>query len=82
MDEKTMVNDVLNCIKAELVNYQNMINESVSLEFRQTIQSIRDTSESFSYELFKIAQVKQYYKPATPANETEIQNVKTDLQID
>ena len=80
MEEKILVNDVLNCVKSELVNYQNIINETVSLELRQTIQSIRDNSESFAYELFKVAQIKDYYKPATPANETEIQNIKSDLQ--
>ena len=48
--------------------------------FRQTIQQLRDNDESFQYELFKIAQVKGYYKPAGQATVTEIQAVKNELQ--
>ena len=80
MDEKTMVNDALNSIKSELITYQNIINETEDLELRQTIQSIRNNNESFEYELYKVAQVKDYYKPELHATEIEIQNIKSDLQ--
>ena len=46
---------------------------------RQEIQQIRNNSESFQYELFKVAQTKGYYKPAQPATEAEIQTVKNEL---
>ncbi len=49
------------------------------MQLRQTIQQIRNSDESFQYELFKIAQNKGYYKPAQPATITEIQTVKTEL---
>ena len=42
-------------------------------------QQIRNNDESFQYELFKVAQTKGYYKPATQATPTEIQTVKTEL---
>ena len=80
MDEKTMVNDVLNGTKAELTTYQGVISESENTELRQTIQQIRNSCESFQYELFKIAQTKGYYKPAQKATTTEINTVKTELQ--
>jgi len=80
MDEKTMVNDILGNVKADLVAYQTAISESESMQLRQTFQQIRNGDESFQYELFKIAQSKGYYKPAQKATTTEINTVKTELQ--
>lgn len=80
MDEKTMVNDILNGVKSELTTYQTVISEAENMNLRQTIQQIRNNDESFQYELFKIAAAKGYYKPAQPATITEIQTVKTELQ--
>ena len=77
MDEKTMVNDVLDGVKASLTTYQGVISEAENMQLRQTIQQIRNSDESFQYELFKIAQNKGYYKPAQPATITEIQTVPT-----
>lgn len=80
MDEKTMVNDVLSGLKASLTTYQGVITEAENIQLRQTIQQIRNNDESFQYELFKVAGVKGYYKPAAQATVTEIQNVKNELQ--
>ena len=80
MDEKTMVNDILNGVKSELTTYQGVISEAENMQLRQTIQQIRNNDESFQYELFKIAQTKGYYKPAQQATEAEVQKVKTELQ--
>ena len=80
MDEKTMVNDILNGVKSELTTYQTVISETENMSLRQTIQQIRNNDESFQYELFKIATTKGYYKPAQQATEAEVQKVKTELQ--
>jgi len=80
MEEKTMVNDILDNTKAELTTYQGIISEAENMQLRQTIQQIRNNSETFQYELFKIAQTKGYYKPAQQATQTEINSVKTELQ--
>ena len=80
MDEKTMVNDILNSIKSSLTTYQTVITETENMGLRQTLQQIRNNDESFQYELFKVAQTKGYYKPAGTATETEIQIVKSELQ--
>lgn len=80
MDEKTMVNDILNGVKSELTTYQTVISETENMQLRQTVQQIRNGDESFQFELFKIAQNKGYYKPAQPASITEIQTVKNELQ--
>lgn len=80
MDEKTMVNDILEGVKSGLKTYQGVISEAENMQLRQTIQQIRNNDESFQYELFKIAQAKGYYKPAQKASQTEVETVKTELQ--
>lgn len=79
MDEKTMVNDILNGVKSELTTYQGVISEAENMQLRQTLQQIRNGDESFQYELFKVAQTKGYYQPAQKATVTEIQTVKDEL---
>ena len=80
MDEKTMVNDILDGVKGDLNTYQTAISECANMQLRQTFQQIRNNDESFQYELFKVAQAKGYYKPAAAATVTEIQTVKNELQ--
>lgn len=80
MDEKTMVNDILGNVKSDLTAYQTAISETENMGLRQTFQAIRNSDESFQYELFKVAQSKGYYKPAQKATVTEINTVKTELQ--
>ena len=80
MDEKTMVNDILNGIKSELKTYQGVISETENMQLRQTVQQIRNNDESFQYELFKVAETKGYYKPAQKASVTEIKTVWEELQ--
>lgn len=80
MNEKVMVNDILSGVKSNLTTYQNAIAEAENMELRQTLQQIRNNDESFQYELFKVAQAKGYYKPASKASVTEIDEVKINLQ--
>ena len=80
MDEKTMVNDILNSCKSNLNLYQSAIIDTKDMVLRQTIQQIRNNEESFQYEMFKIAQVKGYYAPAEDASMEEINKVRKELQ--
>ena len=80
MDEKTMVNDILGSVKADLTAYQTAISEAENMQLRQTFQQIRNSDESFQYELFKVAEAKGYYKAAQKATVTEIQTLKTELE--
>ena len=80
MEEKKMVNDILDSVKVELTSYQGVISEAENMQLRQTVQQIRNNCESFQYELFKVAQTKGYYKPAAKATPEEINTVKTELQ--
>ena len=79
MEEKSMVNDILECTKSSLKEFQGAIIETANLELRQTFQNLRNSSESFQYELFKLAEAKGYYKPAQNATLEEISNVKREV---
>ena len=79
MEEKYMVNDILESVKAELTTYQGVISEAENVGFRQTIQQIRNNDESFQYELYKVAQTKGYYTPAAKAPQEEINQVKNQF---
>ncbi len=80
MDEKTMVNDILNGTKEELKTYQGVITETDNMQLRSTIQQIRNECESFQYELYRVAQSKGYYKPAEQATPQQVTQVKTELE--
>ena len=76
MDEKVMVNDILAGVKASLTTYQNAISECQNPELKQTLQQIRNSDETFHYELFKAAEQKRYYTPSEKAKTDEIDTVK------
>ena len=80
MDEKTMMNDILEQTKSKLNCYQNAISETENIELRQTLKQLRDNLESFQYELFKVASSKGYYIPSDPSTEKQIQKVKKELE--
>lgn len=79
MEEKYMVNDILQSVKSELATYQTVISETENMGLRQAIQTIRNNDESFQYELFKVAQAKGYYTPASEASQNEIEKVKNEV---
>lgn len=79
MEEKYMVNDILEGVKSELTTYQGVISEAENMALRQAIQQIRNNDESFQYELFKIAQTKGYYTPASQATTYDIDKVKNEV---
>ncbi|MBE5819450.1 MAG: spore coat protein [Clostridiales bacterium] len=79
MEEKYMVNDILESAKAGLTTYQGVINETENSGLRQTFQQIRNNDESFQYELFKVAQAKGYYIPAEQAQQREIDKIKNEI---
>ena len=79
MEEKVMVNDVLESTKSSLKDFQGAIIETANLELRQTFQNLRNSSESFQYELFKLAESKGYYTPAQNATQEQVGKVKSEV---
>lgn len=80
MDEKIMVNDILNSTKADLNIYQQAISETENMQLRNAFQQIRNDFESSQYELFKVSQTKGYYKTAETATTQEIAQVKSEIE--
>ena len=79
MEEKYMVNDILENSKLGIKDYEGAILECSNLELRQTIQNLRNSQESFQYELYKLAESKGYYIPAVEAKQEEIDNVRNQF---
>lgn len=79
MEEKCMVNDVLEAEKTKIIAYQEAIMEAENIVLRQTMEQIRNNEESFQYDLLKIAEVKGYYKGSENASQTEINKIKEEV---
>lgn len=79
MDDKIMVNDTLSQINSSLTGYASVISQASNQQFRQAVQQIRNSCENFQYELFKLAEQKGYYKPAQPADQNDINQIKSQL---
>lgn len=80
MEEKYMVNDILEGTKGNLKNYENVIVETENTNLRQAIQEIRNSCETFQYDLYRVANLKGYYTPAAQATQNDINQVKTEVQ--
>lgn len=76
MQDKDMVNDALSMLNSSITGYANVISQTNNPQLRQTIQQIRNNCEQGQYELYKIAEQKGFYKPASQARQDEIQQVK------
>ena len=79
MEEKYMVNDILEGTKLGIKDYEGAITECSNLELRQTMQNLRNSQESFQYELYKLAESKGYYIPALEAKQEEIDKVRNEF---
>lgn len=79
MDEKIMLNDVIQDIKSNIELYQKAISEAENIQLRQILQQIRNNTESFQYELFKVANLKGYCKVSPKATPQEIENLKKEI---
>ena len=80
MTKKISIHNAFKDFFISKLSNSRAITESENMNLRQAFQQIRNSDESFQYELFKIAQTKGYYKPAQKATTTEVQTVKTELQ--
>lgn len=79
LQEKVMVADALNAINSGLKSYADMIAQTEHQQLRQTLQKLRNDTETSQYELFTLAKSKNYYEPAQCASQEDIQKVKSAL---
>jgi spore coat protein CotF len=80
LQEKAMVNDALASVRSSLTAYTTAISECSNPNLRSALQQIRNGDENSQYELYKIAQTKGYYQPAHMADQSEVSQVKSELQ--
>ena len=80
MEEKLMVNDIIQDLKSNVKDYQEEICECDNIGLRQTIQQIRNNEESLQYDLVKIANLKGYSNPSAKVEIKEIDNLKKQIQ--
>jgi len=79
MQDKVMINDMLNMAKSSLATYAQVISECANPTLRSAIQQIRNNDEASQYELFKLAQTKGFYKAANMADDSEVSQIKSQL---
>ena len=79
INEKTMVTDTLAGINSELKSIAGYIIETENPQLKQTLKQMRNQCEMSQEEIFQIARSKEYYVPAAPATQEEIQHVKQIL---
>ena len=76
MEEKYMVNDILQNSKEFVKSLDETILESNNFEFRQMVVTMRNSAENFEGELCKVAETKGYYSSSPKVEENEIIHLK------
>lgn len=79
MRDQAIVNDILNGTKASINTYTSAIQECVNPTLRSELQTLRDEAEQMQYQIFQMAEQKGWYMPAPPANQNDVQTVKSGL---
>ncbi len=79
MQEHAMVTDALNSINNGIKSLSDMITQTENQELRQTLQQMRNQSETCQYELFTIAKSKNYYQPARQVSQQEMADLKSTV---
>ncbi|MCX8074409.1 MAG: spore coat protein [Clostridia bacterium] len=76
MNEKIATNDILSGINSALNILTYSIQHANNKEFRDTLIQFRNKFENVHWDLYLIAKEKQYYVPAAPGGESDVQQVK------
>jgi spore coat protein CotF len=79
MQEQAMVTDALNSINNGIKSLSDMITQTENQELRQTLQQMRNQTETCQYELYTIAKNKNYYQPARQVSQQEISELKNTV---
>jgi spore coat protein CotF len=79
MQDKDMVNDILSMVNGSLIGYATAIAQSSNPQLRQTLQQIRNSDEQFQFQLAQKATQKGFYQPAQQADQSSMQQYKSQL---
>ncbi|MEG0072957.1 MAG: spore coat protein [Clostridia bacterium] len=82
MEEKIMVGDTLSSINT----YFNLLNYSIiqcdDKNLRDYLVGVRNQFEALQWQVYEFAKEKQYYIPAAPAGEADIDIVRQECQAE
>lgn len=79
MQDKDMVNDILSMVNGSLIGYASAIAQSSNPQLRQTLQQIRNSDEQFQFQLAQKATQKGFYQPAQQADQSSMQQYRSQL---
>ena len=79
MKEKEMVLDILQGMRANLINYTKIINDSLNPKLREAYQRIRTCDENFQYNLSKLATEKGFMNEPKECSIKDITSIKAHL---
>lgn len=79
MEEKYMVNDILEDTKSEILVFTTSVIDSETPELKQVFEQLRSTLEAFYSELFTLATSKGYYAPTINAKPEEVEQIKNQV---
>ena len=79
MEEKDMVNDILENSSNFLKEYEACIVETKNMELRKLLQNLKNNYESFQYEIEKLAESKGYSVSEETATKDEINKVRNEF---
>ena len=82
MEEKYMVNDILNNAKNDIKLFSEILTNTEEIKLRTSIKDLRNSLEDFAYNLFKTAESKGYCNSIQKAKIEEINRLKEELNIE
>lgn len=77
MEEKYMVNDILENTKSEIMIFTHSLIDSENTELEQILAQLRSSLETFYTELFTLATSKGYYSPTIKSKPEEINQIRS-----
>jgi len=80
MNEKCSVNDTLSSINSIINKLNYSIEQSNNKNLRDTCVQFRNVFENLQWNVYEFAKVKQYYVPAAPAGQADLEQVKQAVQ--
>ena len=81
MEEKHMVNDILENNQSEIIAFTNAFISAENPELKQIYTQLRSNLEAFYTELFTLAVSKGYYSPNAQAKPEEIARHQNSFRI-
>ncbi|MCV9885845.1 spore coat protein [Metabacillus halosaccharovorans] len=80
LQEKDMVSDYLSNLNSSLASYAQIIAQCNNQQLRNTLIQIRNSDEQKQWEVYQAAVQRNYYTPASQAEQQDVMEVKQQFQ--